>query len=74
MRIENQAGAPKTNEEYFQEIEALLGEGWKFGGNDFQQDQTWRVVMTKEGEEDKEFHLTKAYPKMVDRTGTTKNG
>lgn len=74
MSVETVPENKDANEGSFREIEALLREGWKFNGNDFQKDQSWIVVMTKEGEEDKVFHLTKAYPKMVDTTGGLKEG
>ena len=69
MNIENQPEMPKTDEESFKEVEALLTEGWKFEGNVFEKDQTYRLVMSKEGEEDKVFHTAKSYPEIFDGLG-----
>ncbi len=73
MNAETQPEAPKTNEEYFKEIETLLAEGWRFEGNVFEQDQTYRLVVRKEGEEERVFHTTEPYPEMFDNAGRARN-
>jgi hypothetical protein len=74
MNSETHSEVPKTNEEYFQEIATLLAEGWKFEGNSFEQDQTYRLVVSKDGEEDRIFNTTKPYPEMFDSAGKTRDG
>jgi len=74
MNSETHPEVPKTNEEYFEEIKTLLAEGWRFEGNVFEQDQTYRLVVSKEGEEDRIFHTTKPYPEMFDSAGKAKDG
>ncbi len=69
MNSEIQFETPKTDEESFGEIEILLTEEWKFEGNVFEKDQTYRLVMSKEGEKDKVFHTTKSYPKIFNGHG-----
>ena len=59
----------KSDEEYFEEIKMLLTEGWRFRGNFFQTDQAYRLVLSKEGEEEKVFRTAKPYPQIVDVTG-----
>ncbi len=73
MNAETRSEVPKTNEEYFKEIEILIAEGWKFEGNVFEQDQTYRSVVSKEGEERRVFHMTKPYPEIFDRTGRARS-
>ena len=73
MNIETHAEVPKTDEECFKEIKALLAEGWKFEGNDFQQDQTFRLVVKKEKEEDRVFRTSKPYREMFDSAGRARS-
>ena len=74
MNTETQPEVPKTNEECFKEIETLLAEGRRFKGNVFEQDQTYRLVVSKEGEEDRIFHTTKPYPEMFDSARKSRDG
>ncbi len=73
MNAETQPEVSKTNEEYFKEIEALLAEGWRFEGNVFEQDQTYRLVVSKKGEEERVFHTTEPYPEIFDNAGRERN-
>jgi hypothetical protein len=68
MISEPQPATSRTDEACFGEIEGLLAIGWRFCGNFFEQDQTYRLVVNKEGEE-KIFRTTKPYPKIVDVSG-----
>jgi hypothetical protein len=61
--------AQKTDEACFEEIKELLADGWRFRGNSFEKDQTYRLVMSKEGEGERIFYTTKPYPKSVDAAG-----
>jgi len=72
MNPEIYPDTPEADEGYLKEIKALLAEGWKFQGNVFEQDQTYRLVVSKEGEEDRIFHTNKPYPEMFDSTGRAK--
>jgi hypothetical protein len=69
MNSERHSEIPKTDEACFEEVKGLLAEGWRFKGNLFEKDQTYRLVVSKEGEEEKVFHTTKPYPKSVDAAG-----
>ena len=70
--MQNESGPEKekTDAEIFEEVRKLAEEeGWRFQGNFFQTDQTYTLVLSKEGEEDKKFRSNKPYPKIVDATG-----
>ena len=69
MKDEMHPEVSKTDEACFEEIRGLLAEGWRFRGNIFEKDQTYRLVVSKEGEEEKVFHTTRPYPKSVDAAG-----
>jgi hypothetical protein len=69
MRNEAYPEAQKTDEAYFEEIKGLLAEGWRFRGNFFEPNQTYRLVVNKEGEGERVFYTTKPYPKSVDAAG-----
>lgn len=61
-----------TDDQTFREIRNLIEEGWQLRGNFFQKDQTYKLVLSREGEEDKIFSTKKPYPQIVNATGKTK--
>ncbi len=64
--------AEDRNEEQFAAIGRLIDEdGWRLKGNFFQPDQTYHIVLSKEGENDKVFTVTKPYPKIAAADGRT---
>ena len=67
--MESYSEAQKTDEAYFAEIKELLADGWRFRGNSFEKDQTYRLVVTKEGEGERVFYTTRPYPNSVDAAG-----
>lgn len=73
MKIEFDPESLRSDEQHFEEVEKLLAEGWQFKGNFFEQDQTYRLVLGKEGEGEKIFHTSRPYPKGIDSTGVIKN-
>jgi hypothetical protein len=72
-RIEFDPESLKNDERHFEEMEKLLAEGWRFKGNFFDKDQTYRLVLEKAGEGERIFHTTRPFPKVVDITGEIKN-
>ena len=73
MKVEFDPESLRTDEAHFEEMEKLLAEGWKFKGNFFEKDQTYRVVLSKDGAGERIFHTSRPYPKGVDSTGEIKN-
>jgi len=69
MAFETFPEAQKTDEASFQEINELLADGWRFRGNFFEKNQTYRLVVSKKGEGEKIFYTTKPYPRSVDAAG-----
>ena len=64
----------KSDEERFTEIDRLLAEGWRFKGNFFDKDQTYRLVIRdKDNDGERSFRTARPYPKIVDEAGRIKN-
>jgi hypothetical protein len=62
----------KTDDQIFEDIRTLTEkEGWQFRGNIFRgrKDQTYQLILSKEGERDKILYTKKPYPKAADITG-----
>lgn len=57
-----------TDEECFEEIMELLAAGWRFDGNSFERDQSYRLRVSR-GTEVKIFCTEKPFPKIVDAAG-----
>jgi len=73
MKHESGTRSEKTDDQIFEDIRTLTEkEGWKFRGNMFQRDQTYQLILSKEGEENRVFYTTKPYPKAADITGTVR--
>jgi hypothetical protein len=62
MKHESGPRSEKTDDQIFEDIGTLTEkEGWHFHGNMFQTDQTYQLVLSKEGEKDKVFCTRKPY-------------
>ena len=73
MKHESGPRSEKTDDQMFEDIRALTEEeGWQFRGNMFQNNQTYQLILSKEGEENRVFYTTKPYPKAADITGTVR--
>ena len=73
MKHESEPRSEKTDDQIFEDIRALTEkEGWQFRGNMFQTDQTYQLILSKEGEKDKVLYTKKPYPKAADITGTVR--
>jgi hypothetical protein len=62
----------RTDEQIMDEIKILTeNEGWRFHGSIFQggEEQEYKLILSKEGAEDKVFLTKKPYPGMVDASG-----
>jgi hypothetical protein len=70
MKHESGPRSEKIDDQVFEDIRALTEkEGWQFHGNMFQPDQTYQLILSKEGERDKVLYTNKPYPKAADITG-----
>ena len=70
MNNESRPRSEKTDDQAFEDIRTLTEkEGWQFRGNIFQTGQTYQLILSKVGEEDKIFYTKKPYPKAADITG-----
>ena len=70
MKHESGPRSEKTDDQIFEDIRTLTEkEGWHFHGNMFQADQTYQLILSKEGEEDKVLYTKKPHPKAADITG-----
>jgi hypothetical protein len=75
MKHESGPRSEKTDDQIFEDIRTLTEkEGWQFRGNMFRgrKDQTYQLILTKEGEENRGFYTTKPYPNAADITGTVR--
>jgi hypothetical protein len=64
MKHESGPRSEKTDDQIFEDIRTLTEkEGWHFHGNMFQADQTYQLILSKKGEEDKVLYTKRPYPK-----------
>jgi hypothetical protein len=73
MKHESGPRPEKAEDQIFENIRTLTEkEGWHFHGDVFQTDQTYQLILSKGGEEDKVFYTSKPCPKAADITGEVK--
>ena len=72
MKHESGPRSEKIDDQIFEDVRTLTEEeGWQFRGNISRggKDQTYQLILSKEGEENRVFYTKKPYPKAADITG-----